>query len=956
MLPTITVFLLVASLVLVVPGSSAQATGISYLSVGTGGVALCYPYMIEASGLVNLRTGASYSFWPGDTAIAASCSDGYILVVGEHGAYFISMSGPALSKFSELWVGDLVGVSGDMAAYLVNGSVYVLSPGQDFVIVPPVGSVPISFTVNGGVPEVLLYGNGSFALEFPVSSVIPLRALSLYPSGGVNGSLVYVQSYNGTLYELSEAPYSQPTLVGAYSLPVQLTRIYVVAPNYVIANSRAGMILVQLQPSQTLDVIGNVTLTPVGYYAPWLGYTFVYVEGSWVPVPGYAIGVLGQLAVVTDVGNQTVLYPLYPTNLVAGVPVSGQLVIGNYSVKVSMRPGAYAIPSPSVLEMIGKALQLIGGSEYYPPNVTYPFHMVVLVYPPSSMGEQKLTGVTYVAAGAGSLLVIMNGNAEVMTAGGATLTIGGPWLYGGVGPAGVALYANGTIYVFNYQRQEVASYTALVSYVPLVMSPYEVGGNYYVLLEGPGAPGNGTFYIFGPSGETSFQTTLRAEDVGSGVAVVYGPSGTTGYIEAGPLTIPIQVQRLYASVNGMTVSYRTPGGDYVLVDLETGQEFVLLDAPDLQAYALGPYGLAVYDPRAGTLQLVNVSQLMQSEVMLNVISSPGSYIYVNGTLAGVGNATVYAPYGSTLNVTAVRQYTLPSTEIVHMTGPLTISVSPTPLVANLTLSVISPIPVDYVTASVNGSTFKWPVNGTIQLTAGIPYTISITSASPLNYCAALTVSEVFPPGHDVLTFNCTLKVPVLELFSAIPATVEVATASGPVATLNLTPGVSEYVAVMPGSYTIASTTSVSGRAPYSQVVTISSPGLYAYNVTPPPRAMVAILTAYSNVPYANISVYFQNGTIIASHVGSISLSLRPGVYLVKASAPGYTNETKSVMLASGSTMNLLVPLTPYVPPKKSVISTRVIMVGAAVGATAAAAGVGFIMYRRSRMTVEELQV
>ena len=949
-------FVLMYAVLMTMPITRGITTNVSYLTIGSGGVALCYPYMVESGQLVNLRTGTTYSFWPGDAAIAASCSDGYILVVGLHGAYFISASGPSLEKFSEMWAGDLIGLSGDTAAYFVNGSIYVLTPQQDYVILPPPGSKPISYTVNSGVPEVLLYGNGTFALEFPVKSLVPLNITSYHPSGTVNVSLVVVQASNGTLYEMSETPYSKPTVVNTYTLPVHLSTIPVATQNYVIGVSKAGMILVQLQPVEVLQVLGNVTITPVGYYAPWLGYTYVFVDGSWVPVPGFAIGVLGQLAVVTDVRNATVLYPLYPTSLTAWVSLSGELVLGNYSLRVSMSPGTYALPSPSVLEMIGKALQLIGGSESYPPNITYPSRMIVLVYPSSGTGLETMDGVTYVAAGAGSLLVIRNGNAYVMTAEGTVLTLQGPWLYGGLGPAGVALYANGTIYVFNYQGQRVASYTALISYVPMIMSPYEIGGNYYVLLEGPGAPGNGTFYIFGPSGVTSFQAPLRVEDVGSGISVVYGSNGTTGYIEAGPVTIPIQVQRLYASVNGLTVSYRTPSGDYVLVDLNTGQEFVVLDAPDLQAYALGPYGLAVYNPSDTTLEIINVSELMQSEVVLNVLSSPGSYIYVNGTLAGIGNATIYAPYGSTLNITAARQYTMPNMKIVHLTGPLTISVAPIPLIANLTLSVVSPIPISSVTVSINGTKLTWPVKGTIQLTAGVPYTITILSASPLNYCAPQSTTTIFPPGQDVFTFNCTLRVPVLELFSALPATVEVAASSGPIATINVTPGVNEYLALMPGSYTIVSTTSVTGRAPLSQVVSISSPELYALNVTPPPKAAVAILTAYSNVPYANISVYFSNGTLIASHIGSVSLSLKPGIYIVKASAPGYVNVTKSIMLASGTTNNFLIPLTPYVPPKKSIVPITLIMVGAAVGATAAAAAVGFLLYRRSRISPEELQI
>ncbi|MGC9209905.1 MAG: hypothetical protein ACP5FT_01355 [Acidilobus sp.] len=929
------------------------------IPIGTGGVELCYPYLVESYGLVNLQTNATYDFWPGDYAITASCSGEYILVIGLNGAYLISTSpSPALVKFSELPFDNLVGVFGDMAAYFINGTVIVVTPGQDYAIqIPPFGK-PISFTVNVGVPEVLVYEplNGTFYVEFPVSYLVQLPVHSYRPSGMVNGSYVFVQASNGTLFVLTEAPYSRPTVTATYYVPINFTRLLVANPSFVIGRSPVGLVLAYLQYPPAIDVLGNVTMTPVGYYAYMLSTSFVYINGSWVPVPGYAIGLLGNFAVVTDAGPRTLLYPLFPTALTTQVALSGYLVLGNYYIKVSLVPGTYSIPSPSLLEMPGRTLQLMGGYETYPLNVVPPAFPIVMVFPQSLTGFETMTDVDSVSAGAGGLLLLRSDYAEVVTQSGEKLVIPGSWLYGGVGPAGVALYANGTIFVFNYQGDEVASYHALISYVPLVMSPYELGGKYYVVVEGPGAPGNGTFYIYGPTGVTSFQTTLRAIDISSDVSVVYSTNGTAGYIEAGPVTIPISVQRLSASVNGLTVAYRTPSGNYVFDDLQTGQEFILLDSPDLPVFPVGRDEIAVFSPNSGVLTFIDLSELMQSELAVTVLSSPGSEIFINGTLAGVGTALAYAPYGTTLNITAYRPYTMPKTVIVHLTGPITISVSPIPLVANVTLHVISPIPVSYVTAEVNGTKVTWYVNGSIQLTAGVPYVISITSTSPLNYCSAMTTKAVFLPGNNVLTYNCTLGVPVLELYSALPATVVIATSSGPIATVNVTPGVPEYVGVTPGTYTIASSTTVSGRAPLTEVVTISGPGLFTYNVTPPPKSMVGVLTAYSNVPYANISVLYENGSLIASHIGSISLSLRPGIYIVKATAPGYVNVSKYVSLSAGASINLLVPLTPYVPPKKGVPMAKVAMVGGAVAATAAAAVLGVMIYRRSRMAPEELQV
>ena len=946
-----------SALALLMPRASSQAGQAQFLVVGSNGVALCYPYLVEASGLENLVTGSNVSLWPNDVALQATCSQGYIVVIGEHGAYFISSQGPYLARFSELPYDDFVGASGDMVAYFINRTVFVVTPSYDYVMYPPPDFTPISFSVNSGVPEVLLYHNGTFALEFPPNTVFYLNVTSPYQGGIVNGSTLLISTGNGTVYVYSLVPYARPLLVATYQAPVTLTKVYMVSGNYVLGLSGAGTTLLQLgQPTQA-RFLGNAVPTPVGYYAPDLGYTFVLSSGSWVPVPGYAIGLLAGLAAVTDIpGGLTALYPLYPTLLSLRAPLLGTLVMGNVSLAASLTPGLYALPSPSVLQAAGFAVQLMGGYEEYPMSVSSPVTSTLIVYAPSAQPVESFSGVSYVSAGSGGLLMITPGQAVVLTANGRTLTIPGTWSFGGLGPAGVALYSGGTVYIYNYQGQQVTSYHILIGYVPMIMSPYQLGNNYYLLLEGPGAPGNGTIYIYGPSGVTSFQETLRVEDVGTGVSVVFSPSSSAGYIQAGPLTIPIQVQKFYASVNGLLVAYRTPSGDYVIDDLATGDQYVVLDAPLMPVYPLGNGLIATYDAKAGVVNVLSLPQIELGELKLVVMSSPGSSIYVNGTLAGVGQATVFAPYGATLNITAAKPYTLPSTTIVHLTSPGTVYVSPVPLTAYVALRVSSPIPISSVEATFNGTSVTWAVNGTVSLTAGIPYSIEITSASPMNYCRPESAVLVFPPGNNTFTFNCTLSVPVLELYSSLPASVTIATPTGTVASVNLTPGVPRYLAMTPGTYTLLSTTSVSGRAPLTLPISIGSPGLYAYNVTPPPAASVGVLTVYSNVPYANITVKYENGTAVVSRIGSVSISLRPGVYLVSASAPGYVNVTKSVIVSAGSTLSVVLPLTPYTPPVHRVPPTRLIVIGAAAGATAAAAGLGLVIYRRSRLPPEEVQI
>jgi hypothetical protein len=172
-----------SALALLMPRASSQAGQAQFLVVGSNGVALCYPYLVEASGLENLVTGSNVSLWPNDVALQATCSQGYIVVIGEHGAYFISSQGPYLARFSELPYDDFVGASGDMVAYFINRTVFVVTPSYDYVMYPPPNFTPISFSVNSGVPEALLYHNGTFALEFPPNAVFYLNVTSPYHGG-----------------------------------------------------------------------------------------------------------------------------------------------------------------------------------------------------------------------------------------------------------------------------------------------------------------------------------------------------------------------------------------------------------------------------------------------------------------------------------------------------------------------------------------------------------------------------------------------------------------------------------------------------------------------------------------------------------------------------------------------------------------------------------------------------
>jgi hypothetical protein len=63
----------------------------------------------------------------------------------------------------------------------------------------------------------------------------------------------------------------------------------------------------------------------------------------------------------------------------------------------------------------------------------------------------------------------------------------------------------------------------------------------------------------------------------------------------------------------------------------------------MPVYPLGNGLIATMTLRPGVVNVLSLPQIELGELRLVVMSSPGSSIYVNGTLAGVGQATVFAP-------------------------------------------------------------------------------------------------------------------------------------------------------------------------------------------------------------------------------------------------------------------------------------------------------------------------
>ena len=188
--------------------SPYPASPITYPAVG---VALCYPYLVTQHGLVDLADGYSAALWPDDTAVGAVCNGTDIAAIGYRGVYFVR--GSQLRGFVFLNYSDLVGATPTYAAFLLPNwtMAFVSASGVAEVARVPVGSVPLSFSTVGGVPEALVYlPNGSVLLYVSTARVM-VNLTDVEPAALLNGSTALLEvERGGEPYLWALSPHAPP--------------------------------------------------------------------------------------------------------------------------------------------------------------------------------------------------------------------------------------------------------------------------------------------------------------------------------------------------------------------------------------------------------------------------------------------------------------------------------------------------------------------------------------------------------------------------------------------------------------------------------------------------------------------------------------------------------------------------------------------------------------------------
>jgi hypothetical protein len=946
-------------------GHGARAAGgasLPLLSNSTP-VALCYPYLITASGVINLASGQSYSPWPGDVAVNASCGEGYMAVVGEDGAYFLYMSNASVSSVVALPASDVVGIYSDLIAYNVSGSVYVEGPrGLEATLELPANFSVVSFSYVGSPVLLERAPGGAFYIQSP-QGLLGLNVTSPAPSGYLNGSTAYVFGYMGgagpylLIYRVSGRPLSAQLLS---AVPVSLVplRVYWASGSYVMALSGAGLVLIKASlTGASYQPIGSAVPVPGGYYMPLTGYSYILYRGSWEPVPGEVVGSLGNIAFVVNYAGASALAPALPTAL--DLSARAQVLVNVSGLLVSLRlpPGSYEVPTPSTLYVNGTQLEALGGAVEYPPRYGAPRLTAYFVRPRALVPIETFYPVTYASSGAGAALLVVPAEAIVLTQAGSQglpprpVEIPGEWLFGGVGPGGVALYsANNTITVFNYAGRPVAYYRANISYVPTYMGVYVAYGGYYVMVEEETLSGC-KLTIYGPGGASSLSLPWPvALDPMTGLEVT--PSGLEG--PGVNLTIPVDVQT--ASVNGLSAAFAGANGDLYIVNLSSSEEYIMITAPQGSLKFLPLWGgeLLIYNETSFTAEVVSYSDMVGGEWRVNVSASPSdATIYLNGTPIGVGSAYFYDS-AMPVNVTAEAPGYAPLSYVVVPLADTSVRLSLSPAFVYARLSVSSPVPVNYVEAYVNGTPLTWAVNGSVRLLSRVPYRVDVVGFYPYNVCAP--VSETIAlSSNATIDLSCSLTMPVLRLFSAVEASLSLTKYGVTVFSGVIGAGQEVYMPVAPGSYNI--TASANGMT-FSALVNATRPALYSYNVTPtaPPRPTRGTIEVYTNVSDASVEVAFPNGTPVAIGVGRVAVGVAPGAYVVSARAAGYRQVNRTVSVSAGQTVNVSLGLAPVKAVRRVSVNLSYYVIGAAVAATVVAIYLGMRYYRPGQAPGGEQEV
>jgi len=939
-------------------------------------IGMCYPWLVMEHSVLNLPTGTLYPGIGGDSAISVYCGDNYFAVRGANGVYVFRMDTGNLYK--TVFLSDtlkFVDFKHDAIALydVTNNVVFVSNVKSDSDVAIKLSATPIriSFDIVNGLP-VVAYSTGStgsatYIVATPGGEVtLPYAG---YGAVVIRGNIVYLEANGIKIVNIDPITLTYRE-VDYLPLPFRVTDILSAYDRFLLASSYGVLVLIDVEQSsltyKSFRVVGEARITPVGYYVPQTATTYVILPNNKIePVPGYAVALFGSAAAFTNiiVNNATlqpVLWPFRTSVLVVTKELRGVMYSGTHAIAIDLPPGRYSLPRGTTIRIGTKMLLLDSDIVTYPeltpasadvgpiPSVSY----YVAEFPTRYLPVDVISGVKAIYVGGGYAVMIRDRDAIVYGPYGATATILGTWMFGGVGDC-VVLY-DGNLRLYDFAGNSLTNYLYYVPFTPNYVTCLHVDDTYIVEIY-IGA----IKYIVGPKNSTAEVSDVPRYRDSKGLEVIMTvPSKLS--MSGFDFGLPTEAQDIY--INKHRASWRVQSNVYIL-SIPDKAVFTLVNAPANKTfYPLEDY-LLMYDRSSRTVEVLPYKAWFVGGCYIDLTTDSNANVYVNYKLFGVGSMRIYVQCNTTVDIETVKPHHKPARATVQVVKPVSLELHPTPIIANVILDVVAPknLTISAVVVKIDGTQIMWSVGETRQFLSK-SYTIEIIEFRPVDVCEHYSVNQTFTEGNNKLTISCRLTAAVLVLSSRVPTTVKIF-ATGvdietgvPIRMVDLMPDAISYIPVTPGSYTIVSEPSLQGYVRRIINVTIPDLRVVALDVTP---AQYGKLIVEATVPTATIEVYSEAGTV-ATGVGRLEISLPSGTYVVRATAQNYKPFITSVEVHPGEATTVTAVLIPIAPeptqPTQPPFWQRIEFQISAAVAVIAVAVFALWFRRKQRKAVPETEV
>jgi len=936
----------------------------------------CYPWLVMEHSILNLPTGVIYPGIGGDSAISVYCGNDYFAVRGANGVYVFRMDIGSLYK--TVFLSDtliFVDFKHDtVAVYDASNNVVFASnvkTNSDVAIKLSVAPLRISFDIVNGLP-VIVYsvgsaGNASYVVATPGGEIqLPYVG---YGAMAIRGDTVYVEANGIRLIKIDALAltYREADYI---PLPFRVTNTLAVYDKYLLASSYGVLVLIEVEPSspsyKTFRIIGEARITPVGYFVPQTSTTYVILSDRIEPVPGYAVAVFGNVAAFTNivVSNETVqpvLWPFRTTVFVVTKELRGVMYSGSHAIAVDLPPGRYSLPRGVAIRIGTKMLLLDSDIVTYPeltqapadigpiPSVAY----YVAEFPSKYLPVDVIDGVKAIYVGGGYAVLIRDRDAVVYGPYGATATILGTWMFGGVGDC-VVLY-DGNLRLYDFAGNSLTNYLYYVPFTPNYITCLHINGAYIVEIY------VGTVkYVVGPKNSTAEVSDVPRYRDSEGLEIMMTVPAKLS-MDGFAYGLPTDAQDIY--INKYRAAWGVQNNVYIL-SIPDKAVFTLINAPPNKTfYPLEDY-LLMYSPSSRTVEVLPYKAWFVGGCYIDLTTDSDADVYVNYKFFGTGSMRIYVPCNSVANIRSVKPYHKPAEATVQVIKPVSLELHPTPMIATVVLDVIAPknLTISAVAIKIDDTQMLWNIGEAKQFLAK-PYAFEILEFRPADVCEHYSFNQTFVEGNNKLTITCRLTAAVLAVYSRVPASVKVFAAGVDIETgiplrmVDLVPNEIGYISVSPGSYTIISEPGPGLQGYTRRIINVTIPDLrvVVLDVTP---AQYGKLVVEATVPTASIEVYSETGTV-ATGVGMLEISLPPGTYTVRAAAPNYRPFISSVEVQPGEVTTVtavLIPLTQPAPPTQPPFWQRIEFQVSAAAATVAAAVFALWFRRRKKKEVPEAEV